>query len=247
MLKDRFSQCTPIRCCADCSIPDDQEEFHRKWIVLFADKTQGETAAEWALAWFALDNMMHRTCHTASDAIALRRASPRQKNAEALIQASVEPLLEIHRKWRDREVVRNADGLEEAGILLSAAEDTIHQRSPPTFPFDISTILPTAQSPILDTDDDTRSQFLHYPPAHLTNFFFANLLNHYRSIEIYIALIPRPIWGTLDARRLQCGIDICRTHAALGKERNFLTTGKIWGLHLAGVAFGGEDLYPVHP
>jgi hypothetical protein len=232
---------------ADCSIADDQEEFHRQWIVLFADRAQGDTSSEWALAWFALDNMMHRTCHTASDAITLRQASPRPENVEAKIQASIEPLLEAHRKWRDRKVVKDADGLEEAGILLAAVPDTIPQRSSPTFPFDMSTILPTAQSPVLDTDDDTPSHFLHYPPVHLTNFFFANLLNHYRSIEIYITLILRPVWGTVDPRRFQCAVDLCRTHAALGKERNFLTTGKIWGLHLAGIAFGGEDLYPVEP
>jgi hypothetical protein len=80
----------------------------------------------------------------------------------------------------------------------------------------------------------------------LTNFFYANLLNHYRSIEIYISFIPRPNWGTPDPRRFQCAIDLCRTHAALGKERNFLTTGKIWGLHLSGLAFGGPESYPVY-
>lgn len=190
---------------------------------------------------------MHRTCHTASDAITRRQATPRPENVEAEIQASIEPLLETHRKWRDRKVVKDADGLEEAGILLAAVPDTIPQQSSPTFPFDMSIILPTEQSPVLDTDDDTPSQFLNYPPVHLTNFFFANLLNHYRSIEIYITLIQRPVWGTVDPGRFQCAVDLCRTHAALGKERNFLTTGKIWGLHLAGIAFGGEDLYPVEP
>src|SRR5439155_24307018 len=90
-------------------------------------------------------------------------------------------------------------------------------------------------------------QFLEYTRVELTNPFYANLLNHYRSIEIYISLIPQPIWGTVDHWRFECAVDICRTHAALGEERNFLTTGKIWGLHLSGVAFGGELLYPVRP
>jgi hypothetical protein len=42
-------------------------------------------------------------------------------------------------------------------------------------------------------------------------------------------------------------VDLCRTHAALGDGRNFLTTGKIWGLHLAGLTFGGLDFHPVFP
>jgi hypothetical protein len=119
-------------------------------------------------------------------------------------------------------------------------------KSKSILPFDLETILPTPSFPDLGENEEPLLQFLNYPPVKLTNFFYANLLNHYRSIEIYISLIPRPNWGTPDPRRFQCAIDLCRTHAALGKERNFLTTGKIWGLHLSGLAFGGPELYPVY-
>jgi hypothetical protein len=53
------------------------------------------------------------------------------------------------------------------------------------------------------------------------------------------------MWGTLDHQRFECAVDICRTHAALGAEKDCLTTGKIWGLYLSGVTFGGEFFYPV--
>lgn len=226
--------------CADSSIAEDQEEFHRIWITLFADRNQGPSASEWALAWFALDNTMHRACHVSADAILLCRSRKPQEGIEIRIQKAVDLLLAGHRKWRRRTVVREADEMEQRGQLLSMFTN----RSTTICPLDISSILPTSQPPSQKVEE-TQLQFLQYPPLTLTNSFYANLLNHYRSIEIYISLILRPMWETLDPWRFKCAIDLCRTHAALGEERNFLTTGKIWGLYLAGVTFGGPKLYPV--
>jgi len=228
---------------SDDSIAEDQEEFHRQWITLFADRNQGPSASEWALAWFALDNTMHRACHASADALVLRRSNTTtaaSQETDKLIQSSVDTLLTNHRKWRQRKVVREADAMERQGQLLA----TMASNMSSGFPFD--TILPTLQQNAPPaTPGGTPLQFLHYPPERLTNFFYSNLLNHYRSIEIYISLIPKPMWGYPDPWRLECAIDLCRTHAALGEERNFLTTGKIWGLYLAGVTFGGHELYPV--
>lgn len=223
------------------SIADDQEEFHRQWICLFADRSEGEKATEWALAWFALDNLMHRTCHVASDAFALRRGTGKRVETESRIQRFANLLLHQNSQWLKRAVVEEAEKMERTGEVMSIGTSNPNSR----FPFD--TILPTAQSPDLGDHQDEVPilQFLNYPPVKLTNFFYANLLNHHRSIEIYISLIPRPIWGAPDPRCFQCAIDLCCTHAALGKERNFLTTGKIWGLHLSGVSFGGPESYPV--
>jgi len=228
----------------DDRIAEDQEEFHRQWITVFADRNQGPSASEWALAWFALDNTMHRACHASANALLLRRsntsASPQE--TDAIIQSSVDTLLTNHRKWRQRKVVTEADEMERQGQFLATFESNMNSG----FPFD--TILPTLQRPAPPaTPGGTPLQFLQYPPERLTNFFYANLLNHYRSIEIYISLIPKPMWGYPDPWRFECAIDLCRTHAALGEERNFLTTGKIWGLYLAGITFGGHELYPVCP
>lgn len=184
---------------------------------------------------------MHRACHASADAILLRRSSTPQQETDRLIQSSVDELLTNHRKWRQRQVVREAEELERQGQLLATFTSTTNSG----FPFD--TILPTLQQTAPPaTPGGTLLQFLQYPPERLTNFFYANLLNHFRSIEIYISLIPKPMWGYPDPWRFQCAIDLCRTHAALGEERNFLTTGKIWGLYLAGITFGGHELYPVY-
>ena len=226
---------------ADDRIAEDLEEFHRQWITLFADRNQGPSTAEWALAWFALDNTMHRACHASADALRLRRSHTPLRQIDSIIQSSVDTLLSHHRKWRHRKVVREADEMERQGQLLTFTSNTNVG-----FPFD--TILPTLQRTVMPTtSEEAPLQFLQYPPKRLTNFFYANLLNHYRSIEIYISLIPKPMWGYPDSWRFQCAIDLCRTHAALGPERNFLTTGKIWGLYLAGITFGGHELYAVCP
>jgi hypothetical protein len=162
---------------------------------------------------------------------------------ETQIQLSVNELVESHRKWKLRRIVQETEDMELKGELLQV-NSTGPDTTPTTFPVDMSSILPTANaSPSEPTAPPLR--FLQYPRATLTNRFYANLLNHYRSIEIYLTLIPRPVWGTLEPWRFQCAIDLCRTHAALGEERNFLTTGKIWGLWLCGITFGGPELFPV--
>jgi hypothetical protein len=162
---------------------------------------------------------------------------------ETQIQLSVNELVESHRKWKLRKIVQDAEEMEIRGELLQV-DPTSPDTTPTTFPVDMSSIFPTASA----SPSEPKSRplhFLQYPRVTLTNHFYANLLNHYRSIEIYMSLIPRPVWGTLEPWRFQCAIDLCRTHAALGEERNFLTTGKIWGLWLCGVTFGGPELYPV--
>ena len=54
------------------------------------------------------------------------------------------------------------------------------------------------------------------------------------------------MWGIHDTARIVCAVDLCRTHAALGVERNFLGAEKACGLYLAGVTFGGPEMYSVH-
>jgi hypothetical protein len=46
------------------------------------------------------------------------------------------------------------------------------------------------------------------------------------------------MWGVHDSARIVCAVELCRTHAALGVERNFLGAEKACGLYLAGVTFG---------
>lgn len=235
---------------ANLRIAEDQEEFHRHWIELFTDRDQGPAAAQWALAWFALDNTLHRACHLGADAASLRLVNPNCQEVENQIQQSVKKLMETHRQWKQRKIVEEAEEMEKKGELFKMMNPTAQSNSTPfaTFPLDMSAILPsTNPRPSSDSPTSPSLAFLQYPQVTLINHFYANLLNHYRSIEIYLTLITRPNWGTLEPTRFQCAIELCRTHAALGEERNFLTTGKIWGLWLCGITFGGPELYPVLP
>jgi hypothetical protein len=207
------------------------------WIDSFADK-RDPLASEWALAWFALDNMMHRACHAGASAIQLRRSHKTSPEIESAIVSIVDPILASHAKWRQRRVV------------VDAYEDEQHKRKNasfvPHFPRGsmVSPIRPTSQppSPIIQAPG---IRFLDHEPVHLTNHFFANLLNHHRSISLCLSLILHPQAGTPDIRSFNCAVDLCRTHAGFGDDRYLLTTGKLWGLHLAGLTFGGPDIHPV--
>jgi hypothetical protein len=185
---------------------------------------------------------MHRTCHASADVLLLRRSSEKSPDIDSRIQSIVDALFHSNEQWRQRKFIKEADEMERRDQPVQPFETSAN----PNFLLGISMIFPT-NPPSLSNVEDSSMQFLDYPSVHLTNLFYANLLNHWRSIQICISLIAQPIWGTTYPGRLECAIDICRTHAALGKERNFLTTGKIWGLHLAGIVFGGPQLYPVVP
>jgi hypothetical protein len=89
------------------------------------------------------------------------------------------------------------------------------------------------------------SFFLNYPLMHVSDCFFANRLDNWRAIELYIGLIQQPMWGIHEDNRFMCAVDLCRTHAALGVEHNYVAAENAFGLYLAGVAFGGPDLYEV--
>src|SRR5271163_3087068 len=121
MVSDPSFLCiVPLHCETDGGrIAQDQEEFHRQWIELFTDRDQGPAASEWALAWFALDNTLHRACHMGSDAAALRQMAGQDSvEVETQIQLSVNELIESHRKWKLRRIVQEAEDMEIKGELL---------------------------------------------------------------------------------------------------------------------------------
>jgi hypothetical protein len=91
----------------------------------------------------------------------------------------------------------------------------------------------------------TESRFLDYTPVRIFDPFFASRLNNWRAIRLHISLIKEPMWGLYDGSRFVCAVDLCRTHAALGSEKNFLGAEKSVGLYLAGLVFGGPDMYAV--
>jgi hypothetical protein len=219
-------------CDADRSVLKDRDEFNRQWIGAFVDLKVDPLTAEWALAWFALDNMKLQACYAAARARELRHSSGSPTEIESQVTQLIDPILTSHQRWRERKVVVAAYEVERIGRRVTALQDSV-----------ITPILPAAQSPVVWQNPFV---FLDSEPMSVTNSFFANLLNHHRSIELYLSLILRPQWGTHDARRFNCAVDLCRTFASLGDEPNVLTMGKLWGLLLAGITFGGEEFHAVY-
>jgi hypothetical protein len=180
----------------------------------------------------ALDALMHRTCHAASTVNALR--SRPGSASETRIQRLMDALTKSHQQWRERSVVRKSDESERMNELyhkVNVDRDGSSRQQ---------TTAPSSQS------GSTESGFLDYTPVRIFDPFFASRLNNWRAIRLHISLIREPMWGLYDGTRFVCAVDLCRTHAALGAERNFLGAEKSVGLYLAGVVFGGPEMYTVY-
>ena len=146
----------------------------------------------------------------------------------------MDALTKSHQQWRERRVVRKSDEAERVTELFHKVnidrDGTSRQQTTSSY----------SQSGI------TESGFLDYTPVRIFDPFFASRLNNWRAIRLHISLIREPMWGLYDGTRFVCAVDLCRTHAALEDERNFLGAEKSVGLYLAGVIFGGPDMYAVY-
>jgi hypothetical protein len=95
-------------------------------------------------------------------------------------------------------------------------------------------------------DDISTSAFLDYPPLQIRDNFYANMMNSWKAIYIFIDLIAKPNVGPVDgttSKRFEYAVDICRTYAALPRDEMF-PLGKTVCVFFAGVAFGGSRLNP---
>ena len=187
-------------------VPQGQDDFHRQWV---RRSTSSNECAEWTLTWLALDNIMHRANHFASQARDLRKTGA---NVEPQIREYTRSLFSQHYEWVQRDTVRTAERRERE-------ENAEH---------------------IFDTSIKT-GMFLNYPPLRVYNKFYANLLNAWRATWIYIDLIENPAIGpgSLGSQRRKYAVEICRTYAAIGRDTDMFPTGKVFGVFLSGVAFGG--------
>lgn len=168
---------------------------------------------EWALAAFTLENLMHKACHYAS-MIHSMRCDPDIKVGQVLkkVNQVVEILETESRNWVNRPIIQ------------AAAQQELTARSlHPSF-----------------THDSEPSQFLSFPPLQILDVFYANLLNSWRGLQIYVSLIRVPEIGPSPPRRLTHAIEICRTWCSLGDDKSTSEAGKVWIMFLVGVAFGGK-------
>ena len=201
-------------------IPTEEQDFHRQWILL---STPNVDAAEWALAAFALDNLMHRACHVAFRARKLRKSRNYTPADETEIQAATAELEKEYQEWHQRPIVQIAEAAEQE---LQLASLNSSETSPSNSP-----------SP---TGEEQLWTFVNYPRYRVANAFYANIAIQARTSSIYISLITHPVIGPgPNPQRFQDAVEICRILAGLGEDRANTASSKIWAMFLAGVAFGG--------
>ena len=213
-----------------------------------SDHKNASEATEWAAAWFVLDDMMHRACHTAAEAVQMRKSSKPPEEIEGEIQKAVIALRRELRRWKDRPVVKSAEETQktaEATLQYEAQSKASHQGISSSSSSLVLTTAPTLVSRGIDDQGARPRQFLSYPPFPVTNVFYCNLISHYNAIEIMLSLIEKPLWHPPDLLRLEAAVEICRLHAVVGVRPDDITFGKIWVLFLTGLAFAGPDAYPV--
>jgi hypothetical protein len=194
------------------------EDNYRSWIPLAADKNFPD-AADWALAEFALNDILHRAAHLSYQATEMRKAQTYTTLDELIIAHGADELTGDLGNWRTRRIIQNAELTERIAFQK---------------------LTPEQQSM-----DDVSRRFLHYRPLHIENPFYALLLNQYRAAQLYISLIIHPEQGPQPPDRFECAVDICRTHAALTAlpQKDTIMTTEIWALYLSGFAFGRS--YPM--
>ena len=132
--------------------------------------------------------------------------------AEVKITREYEKLTRSFRLWKERSIVVKQDAIE----LF-------------------------ASGPSLSRDSSPR--FLFHEPLYLQNPFYGKILNQWRSVWIYASTIVQPVPGPRAdiPQRFQFAVDICRKHAALGKDS--FNGPQWWCLFYAGLAFGKH--YPL--
>lgn len=104
---------------AHYSLPREQEGAHIEWIKKYADNDFVTDNAAWAEAWFAVDGLMHQTCHVSATVCELR-ARPGTAS-DTKIRLLLEDLNRVHQEWQARKVIKHAreiEGIQQMNELL---------------------------------------------------------------------------------------------------------------------------------
>ena len=221
-------------CMIDSSLPREQEGDHIEWIRKYADNNFVTDNAAWAEAWFAVDALMHQTCHISATVRDLR-ASPGTAS-DSKIRLLLDELNHAHQDWQARKVIKDARERESFQRMNDIFMNMQIRETEPSIRAESSPHANQASKP---------RRILDYSPIQIHDPFVASRLNNWRAAQLHIRLIQDPMWGVYDGARFFCALDLCRTHAALEEERTFLGAEKAVGLYLAGVVFGGPDMYEV--
>lgn len=195
----------------------EHEAFHRSWIASLSDPSIPDSA-EWGLANFTLDNIMHRCCHVARKARVIR-ASPNYKlEHEQKIHRLCQQIDDDLEGWQTQPLIQQAKRDEED---LNAADAWMN--SDHTF---------LHYPPLIVHNRLYHNLMLDFRAAKL-----------YLSLVKYPAAGPNPP----GSGRFQHAIEICRVIASkpLYERADVRGAEEAMCLFLAGVVFGGEEFYPM--
>jgi hypothetical protein len=144
--------------------------------------TASPGTTEWVLAAFALDNLIHKACTSAVHVRNIRKQKSDTQEVDQKVWSVVGHLKAESRQWRDRPAIQIAEMAE-----ISA------QQTLPSF------------APRVGT-------FLHYPPLQILNPTYADILNAWRGLQIYISLISDPSIGAHHRVSDMQSISVARGH-----------------------------------
>jgi Fungal specific transcription factor domain len=194
----------------------ESESFHRSWISQLSDPTIPDSA-EWALANFILDNIMHRGCHVARKARVIRSSPNYTPQHETKIRKMCQQIGEELERWKSRKVMADAKLEEERRQALTEA--------PPECCF-------LHHPPVVIHNGFYRYLSMDYHCAKL----YLSLVEH-----------PFPGPNPPGSGRYQHAVDICRILSAkpLFERNDVRGAEEAMCLFLAGLVFGGDEYYPM--
>ena len=195
-----------------------QDDACRRWIQQLVHDSQPEIM-EWAIAQFALDDLLTRAIAINRRAIQLRESPGQDQDlTETAIRSETAKLRIEHQAWNERECVKAAKKQQEAEQQMMGLNDDF-----------------------LQVEQD---RFLHYPPLKLSDKLFGAILVQHYWVQIYITFITHPRPGPHPYDRFQAAIDVCRTYANVGWSHTCGICRVIVGLYLTGLTLG-EPMYPI--
>ena len=114
-------------------MPREQEGAHIEWIKKYADNDFVPDNAAWAEAWFAVDALMHQTCHVSATICELRTRPGTATDTK--IRILLEDLNRVHQEWQARKVIQHAreiEGIQQMNeLLMNVQIGEQHDRTSP--------------------------------------------------------------------------------------------------------------------
>jgi hypothetical protein len=191
------------------------EPFHRSWISSLSDPTIPDSA-DWGLANFTLDNIMHRGCHVARKARLIRSSPNYTPESERRIHRLCKQIDEDLEKWKSLPLFERAKLEEERHIPSTPPLECCFLHYPPL-------VYHNRMYSNLMTDYRTAKLYMSLVefPNPGPNPPGSGRYQH--AVEICRVFASKPLYERDDVR---------------GAEEAMC-------LFLAGVVFGGEECYPM--